>query len=79
MTPHPDALSPARRVYLKTKRRRNRLVLGCQLGFLIAFFVVWELAAQLGWIDSFILSQPSGYDDRTGVQRAAYAHRRDGV
>ena len=68
MTPHPDALSPARRVYLKTKRRRNRLVLGCQLGFLIAFFVVWELAAQLGWIDSFILSQPSRiWDTMTGL------------
>lgn len=56
----PDAsLSAARREYLRGKARRKRLVLGCQLGFLLAFFALWELAAQWGWIDSFLLSQPS--------------------
>ena len=31
----------------------------CQIGFLVFFFAQWEISARLGWIDSFILSQPS--------------------
>lgn len=54
-----EPLSPERRAYLKAKQRRRRLVLACQLGFLAAFFALWEVAARVGWIDSFILSQPS--------------------
>lgn len=60
MTTHEAApVSEARRVYLDRVRRNKRLVLACQLGFLIAFFVLWEVLAQVGVIDSFILSQPS--------------------
>lgn len=56
----PDAsLSAARREYLRGKARRKKLVLGCQLGLLAGFFALWELAARAGWIDSFLLSQPS--------------------
>ncbi len=54
-----EPLSPARRAYLRGQKRRRVLVLACQLGFLAAFFALWEIAAQVGWIDSFILSQPS--------------------
>ena len=60
MTTHEAApVSEARRAYLDRVRRNKRLVLACQLGFLIAFFVLWEVLAQVGVIDSFILSQPS--------------------
>ncbi len=52
-------LSPARRLYLKQQKRRKRAILLCQIGVLFGFFAIWELAAQLKWIDSFILSQPS--------------------
>ena len=31
----------------------------CQIGFLVFFFAQWEISARLGWIDSFILRQPS--------------------
>ena len=48
-----------RQAYLDRVRRQKRLVLTCQLGFLIAFFVLWEVLARVGVIDSFILSQPS--------------------
>ena len=30
-----------------------------QLGLLIGFFALWEIAAQQGWIDDFIMSSPS--------------------
>ena len=60
MTTHEAApVSEARRAYLDRVRRNKRLVLACQRGFLIAFFVLWEVLAQVGVIDSFILSQPS--------------------
>jgi NitT/TauT family transport system permease protein len=52
-------ISNERRAYLKDKRRRKRLVFAFQIGILLLFIAIWELAAQLGWIDSFILSQPS--------------------
>ena len=35
------------------------MILFCQIGILVAFIALWEISAQLGWIDSFILSQPS--------------------
>lgn len=60
MTTHEaPPISAARRAYLDRVRRQKRLVLTCQLGFLIAFFVLWEVLARVGVIDSFILSQPS--------------------
>lgn len=60
MTTHEAApISEARRAYLDSVRRNKRLVLTCQLGFLIAFFVLWEVLARVGILDSFILSQPS--------------------
>lgn len=61
---HPDpaawpAVSRQRAQYLRRRRRRACLVHTCQIGFLVLFFAQWELSARLGWIDSFILSQPS--------------------
>ena len=56
---HPPAVSRERTLYLRRKRRRTHLVHACQIGFLVFFFAQWEISARLGWIDSFILSQPS--------------------
>lgn len=55
----PPAVSRERTLYLRRKRRRTHLVHACQIGFLVFFFAQWEISARLGWIDSFILSQPS--------------------
>jgi len=52
-------ISPERARYLKKNKQRKRMILFCQIGILVAFIALWEISAQLGWIDSFILSQPS--------------------
>ena len=56
---NPPAVSRERTLYLRRKWRRTHLVHACQIGFLVFFFAQWEISARLGWIDSFILSQPS--------------------
>lgn len=51
--------SPQRAAYLRTLRRRKRLVLALQILLLAAFLGLWELSARLGWVDAFIVSSPS--------------------
>jgi NitT/TauT family transport system permease protein len=51
--------SQERLKYLKKKKQRKRMILCCQVGILVVFLAWWEIAARLGMIDSFILSQPS--------------------
>ena len=46
-------------LFLKAQRRRKILVHVTQFGVLILLLLLWELAAHLGWIDSFIMSCPS--------------------
>lgn len=45
--------------YLKRIRRRNISIRITQIIILVAFLALWELAANMGWIDPFISSQPS--------------------
>ncbi len=52
-------LSQERTKYLKKKKRRQRMIRFCQIAVLVIFIAQWEITARLGWIDSFILSQPS--------------------
>lgn len=52
-------ISLERETYLKGKKRTKQLVLAFQVGILLLFIAIWEISAQLGVIDSFILSQPS--------------------
>lgn len=47
------------RLYLKKQKQRKILVHTAQIGVLVLLLGVWELAATLGWIDSFITSSPS--------------------
>ncbi len=51
--------SPQRQAYLTHRRHQKQLVLSLRLGLLIGFFLLWECAAQWGWIESFIFSCPS--------------------
>lgn len=53
------ALSPERTQYLRQNKRTERLVRLWRWGLLILLILAWEGAARLGWIDSFIFSQPS--------------------
>ena len=59
MRQHETGVSRERAEYLSRRRRRKRRVLGCQIGILAAFFLLWEGLARVGIIDSFILSQPT--------------------
>jgi NitT/TauT family transport system permease protein len=54
-----NTLFPERRQYLKKTKRTEKLIVLFRIGILIVFLLVWEISAQLGLIDSFILSQPS--------------------
>lgn len=53
-------ISAFQKEYLKRmKRRRQRIILARILLF-AAFLILWEMAAAMEWIDSFIFSSPSG-------------------
>lgn len=51
--------SKERKEYLKTKKKKKILVLFTQIFILIAFLAIWEILANKGIIDSFMMSQPS--------------------
>lgn len=52
-------LSEERVRWLQQQKRQTVSVKICQWGLLIALIVLWEVAARLGWIDAFLVSQPS--------------------
>lgn len=52
-------MSEARRKYLRARATKHWLVVSTQIGLVIGLFVLWEIAARQGWIDSFIMSQPT--------------------
>ncbi len=39
--------------------KRRAMVVAVQLAVLVASFALWELAARSGWVDPFLVSQPS--------------------
>ena len=45
--------------YLRHIRQRRHMVLIARIAILIVFFALWEIGAQLKWIDPFIMSSPS--------------------
>ncbi len=51
--------STERKQYLKNKKKKKILVLFTQIFILIAFLAIWEILANKGIIDSFMMSQPS--------------------
>jgi len=52
-------LSPERRAYLKKVKLVNTATWVVRISILVLFFTIWEIAANLKLIDSFITSQPS--------------------
>ena len=52
-------ISPGRRVYLSKIGRRKMAIRICQLALLFITILLWEALARVGFIDSFIMSQPS--------------------
>lgn len=57
--PGPINISSEHREYLKKIRLKKTAILLTQVLIIIAFFIAWELAANLKLIDAFITSQPS--------------------
>ncbi|NCB30806.1 MAG: ABC transporter permease [Clostridia bacterium] len=53
------AYSPEHRAYLNALQRKDRFITTMRYVLLLAFILLWELAAYLGWIDPFIGSSPS--------------------
>lgn len=45
--------------YLKKKKSESLAIKSVQIGFLIFFVLLWEIAARLKWIDAFVVSSPS--------------------
>ncbi|XAY15404.1 ABC transporter permease [Bengtsoniella intestinalis] len=46
-------------MYLRHCLCRKHWTLGLRIFLLVGFFALWELAAQMGWIEDFIFSSPS--------------------
>lgn len=51
--------SKEQQAFLSRLKRRKASIAALQWFLLLAFFLLWELAARYGWIDPFIFSQPS--------------------
>ena len=51
--------SKERLLYLQRTRNEKAAVYSVRIFILVAIFGLWELAGNLGWIDPFIMSQPS--------------------
>lgn len=45
--------------YISKVKKKNRKVFLTQIGVLIAFLLIWEIAARFNWIDTFLTSSPS--------------------
>ncbi len=48
-----------RETYLRRIKYRKYMILATQIGLLLGLILLWEVCANLGYIDSFITSQPS--------------------
>ncbi len=46
-------------IYLKKKRRERRFIIIFQFLIIVVFLALWEMAAQLEWINTFLSSSPS--------------------
>lgn len=54
-----NSMSSEQAAFLNRLRKRKDAVHGIQWVLLVGFFLLWEIAARLDWIDPFIFSQPS--------------------
>ena len=65
--------------YLRSVRLNKIKVLSVQIAILVLFFCVWELAARLNWIDSFVTSSPSRMFKTLGSMAALEIFRHVGI
>lgn len=56
---HLPAISVAQQNYVKKIHKYHSLILCVQILLLFVLTIFWEVAARIGWIDSFIFSSPS--------------------
>lgn len=56
---HEKNISKDRQKYLRKIKIKKISILATQIGIVIAFVAIWEICANKGIIDSFIMSQPS--------------------
>ena len=56
MMPEP---SVKQKNYIKMQKKKRRTVIFMRLFLFLFFLALWEIAADFGWIDSFIFSSPS--------------------
>lgn len=54
-----NEISKEQQLFLRKVKRKNRLILLARWLILFGLIGIWELAAQLEWIDTFIFSCPS--------------------
>lgn len=54
-----ESISVERKGYLKRKKQRRTAIRVTQLSILVVFVALWEILADIGIIDSFIMSSPS--------------------
>ncbi|MCI8513265.1 MAG: ABC transporter permease [Lachnospiraceae bacterium] len=54
-----DKLSAAQKNFLAARKRHHTLVNVCRASLLLGFFLIWEIAARVGWINDFIFSSPA--------------------
>lgn len=52
-------VSAERECYLLERKKRRIAINICRVAIILLFFVLWEVLANVGIIDSFIMSQPS--------------------
>lgn len=52
-------ISPAHQQYLDKQNRHKRSIRILRIAIIILFLILWEVSAQLGWLDAFIFSSPS--------------------
>lgn len=45
--------------YVQNLQKHRRRIMAARILLALAFFLLWEIAADLGWIDSFFFSSPS--------------------
>ena len=45
--------------YLRSVKLNKIKIISIQISILVLFFLVWELAAKLNWVDAFVTSSPS--------------------
>ncbi|MBQ7086112.1 MAG: ABC transporter permease, partial [Clostridia bacterium] len=57
--PKEQDVSSERALWLRNKKRTDALVLITKIGILAVFLILWEVCANTGIIDSFIMSSPS--------------------